>query len=538
MSKVSTYLQSHILGEVSVRSDVRDAFSTDAGVLQVEPEMVVYPRVTNDIRKVARFAWQLAEKGHPLGITTRGGGTDATGSSIGKGLTLALAAHMHEIFEYDIRQRLVRLQPGVSTAALQQALRLQNTTIPVLRGSRGDGTIGGAITSAVGGMYATGSGILETIDQFEVVLANGDVLQTERISKRELNRRKGKEGFEGDLYRGIDGLIDEYAEVISKIPSGDYVGYSAIADVRRKDGSFDLAPLFIGSQGTLGVISEMILKAQPIPEHRSTVVMTFENRELARDAIDELQRLDPKVLEYIDGSFYDQAIRLGKSYGFYGAEPRKNAVVLVVGFEADSERVIKKAVKRLQKTFGAHESVSCTVFDAKQSAEVESILDVVRYVSVPDQEDTAASALYSGFGVPLSHLETFRQGLDTLATKEHIDLPFAGHVATGIYGVYPVLSLKKVGDKQKVLKLIEGLAQLIDSVDGTLVAEGGEGILKSRAVRTRLDEKERELYDAIRKVFDPHGTLNPGVKQDVDLKTLAGYLRSEAVTGDRARFGL
>ena len=538
MSKVSTYLQSHIIGEVSVRSDVRDAFSTDSGVLQIEPEMVVYPRVTNDIRKVARFAWQLAEKGHPLGITTRGGGTDTTGASLGKGLTLALAAHMHEIFEYDIRQRLVRLQPGVSTTALQQALRLQNTTIPVLRGSHGSGTIGGVIASAVGGMYATGGSVLDAIDQLEVVLANGDVLQTERISKRELNRRKGKEGFEGDLYRGIDGLIDEYAEVIAKIPSGDYVGYSAIADVRRKDGSFDLAPLLIGSQGTLGIISEMILKAQPIPEHRSTVVMTFENRELARDAIDELQRLDPKVLEYIDGSFYNQAIRMGKSYTFYGAEVRKNAVVLVVGFEADSERVIKKALKRLHKTFGGHESVSCTVFDAKQSAEVESILDVVRYVSAPEHEDVAASALYAGFGVPLSHLETFRQGLDALAAKEHVELPFAGHVATGIYGVYPTLSLKKVGDKQKVLKLIEGLAQLIDSVDGTLIAEGGEGIVKSRAVRTRLDEKERELYDAIRKVFDPHGTLNPGVKQDVDLKTLAGYLRSQSTVGEHARFGL
>lgn len=538
MSKVSTYLQSHIIGEVSVRSDVRDAFSTDAGVLQIEPEMVVYPRVTNDIRKVARFAWQLAEKGHPLGITTRGGGTDATGASLGKGLTLAVSAHMNEIFEYDIRQRLVRLQPGVSTIALQQALRLQNTTIPVLRGSHGSGTIGGVVASAVGGMYATGSSVLDAIDQLEVVLANGDVLQTERISKRELNRRKGKEGFEGDLYRGIDGLIDEYAEVIAKIPSGDYVGYSTIADVRRKDGSFDLAPLFIGSQGTLGIVSEMILKAQPMPEHRSTVVMTFENRELARDAIDELQRLDPKVLEYIDGSFYNQAIRIGKSYAFYGAEARKNAVVLVAGFEADSERVIKKALKRLHKTFGSHESVSIAVFDAKQSAEVESILDVIRYVSAPEHEDVAGSALYTGFGVPLSHLETFRQGLDALAAKEHVELPFAGHVATGIYGVYPALSLKKVGDKQKVLKLIEGLAQLIDSVDGTLIAEGGEGIMKSRAVRTRLDEKERELYDAIRKVFDPHGTLNPGVKQDVDLKTLAGYLRSQSTVGERARLGL
>lgn len=538
MSKVSTYLQSHIIGEVSVRSDVRDAFSTDAGVLQITPDMVVYPRVTNDIRKVARFAWQLAEKGHPLGITPRGGGTDAAGSSLGKGISLALAPHMHTLFEYDIRQRLIRLQPGVSVGMLQQSLALQNTTLKLLRGSRSNGTIGGLVANATAGMYATGGAMLDAIDQLEVVLANGDVLQTERISKRELNRRKGREGFEGDLYRGIDGLIDEYAETIAKIPSGDYTGYSAIADVRRKDGSFDLAPLFIGSQGTLGIISEMILKVQSRPEHCTTVAMVFDDREVARDAVDELQRCDPQFLEYIDGAFYNQAIREGKTYAFYGEKPRKNAVVLVAGFEAESERPIKKSLKRLQKTFSGIDSVAITTFTEKQTADVDAILDVVSYVSTPEHDEIAASSLYSGFGVPLSHLETFRQGLDALAAKERVELPLAGHVATGIYGVYPSFTLKKVGDKQKILKLIEGIAQLLDSVGGTLIAEGGEGIIKSRAVRSRLDEKELELYDAIRNVFDPLGTLNPGVKQDVDLKTIASYIRSEPSVGRRAQFGL
>ncbi|MGB4762383.1 MAG: FAD-binding oxidoreductase [Candidatus Saccharimonas sp.] len=537
MSKVSTYLQSHVVGEVSTRTDVRQAFSTDGGVLRIEPEMVIYPRATNDIRKVARFSWQLAEKGHPLAITARGGGTDAVGAALGKGVVLALAPHMHTIFEYDAKQKLVRLQPGTSIDSLTQALGLHGATVHVLQGSHGIGTVGGAIANATGGMYAGVSTLLDTVDQLEVVLANGDVLQTERISKRELSKRKGKEGFEGDIYRGIDGIIEEYADVISTIPSGDYTGYSSIADVRRKDGSFDLAPLFIGSQGTLGIITEMILKVEARSEHRSAVALVFKSREVARDAIDALQALNPQLLEYIDGAFYDQALKAGKSYAFYTADS-KAAAVVIVGFENASERLVKKSLKRLEKAFGNHEGVHLMHFDSKHRAELASALDVVRYISAPDQTDVVAPALYTGVGIPLSRLEEFCQGLEALATKERIDLPMAGHVTTGIYGVYPLLSLKKVGDKQKILKLVDALATLVGSVDGTLIAEGGEGILKSRAVRARLDPKLVEMYDAIRKVFDPYDTLNPGVKQDVDLKTLAGYLRNEPSVGDFSRFGL
>ena len=86
MNKVAIYLRGHISGEVSTRDDVREAMSIDGGVLKQKPEMVIYPRNTNDIRKVARFSWQLAEKGHKLPITVRGAGTDATGATVRSGL--------------------------------------------------------------------------------------------------------------------------------------------------------------------------------------------------------------------------------------------------------------------------------------------------------------------------------------------------------------------------------------------------------------------------------------------------------------------
>ena len=148
MSKVASYLRGHLSGEVSVREDVLVAMAMDGGVLAQKPEMVIYPRNTNDIRKVARFSWQLAEKGHKLPITVRGAGTDATGAAIGRGISLVTTAHMNRIFEYDTKQKLIRLQPGVTLTALEAALGLHGTGIMALAGSYPYGTVGGAIASA------------------------------------------------------------------------------------------------------------------------------------------------------------------------------------------------------------------------------------------------------------------------------------------------------------------------------------------------------------------------------------------------------
>ena len=129
MSKVASYLQEHILGQVSTDPAVLSSMSHDASVLEIKPEMVVFPRTTNDIRKVARFCYQLAEKGHVLPITTRGLGSDQTGAAIGKGIILSTPAHMNTIYEYEPKQKLVRVQPGVNFGALNDALRLHGVSI-------------------------------------------------------------------------------------------------------------------------------------------------------------------------------------------------------------------------------------------------------------------------------------------------------------------------------------------------------------------------------------------------------------------------
>lgn len=541
MSKVAAYLRGHISGEVSTRLDVREAMSTDMGVMKIRPELVVYPRTTNDIRKVARFAWQLAEKGHILPVTVRGGGTDATGAAIGKGVSVVTVAHMNHIFEYDVKQKLLRLQPGATVDAVNQSLALHGTAIMPLYRSKGFGTIGGAVASGVAGPLAGKYGTIDgSVDQLEVVLANGDVMQTGRISKRELNRRKGVQGLEGDIYRGIDGIIEENADLLDTLRANDAVGYNTIADVKQKDGSFDLTPLFIGSQGTLGIISELIVKAEYRSLAMAVAVLVFESGNAARDALDDLCKLSPALVDYFDASLFETATAHGKIYDFYvkAKEKLTPASVVIVGFDDFNERQRQKHLKRIQKQFGERDNVFLQTADHAASEDILSALDIAHYTSLPDKNEMTAPHIFSGFHVPTGRLEDFTAALQELGRKDHTALPMAGHVITNTYTIYPTFDLKKVSDKQKILRLMDDLTKLVYAHGGTMVAEGGEGRLKARSTYAQLDEKLVKLYAEIKKVCDPHGILNPGVKESVEIRQLADQLRDDASVGPIARWGI
>lgn len=541
MNKVASYLRGHVLGEVSTRDDVREAMSTDGGVLKLKPEMVIYARNTNDIRKVARFCWQLAEKGHALPITVRGAGTDATGAAIGKGISLVMTAHMNQMFEYDAKQKLVRVQPGVTIGALNQGLALHGACVMSLVGSHPYGTVGGAIASGTTGRLA---GKYQSIDsavhQLEVVLANGDVLQTKRVNKRELSKLKGQQGFVGDIYRGIDRILEEYADVLDTLKANDAVGYNTIADVKQKDGSFDLAPLFVGSQGTLGIIAEIIMKAEFRSLHTAAASLVFSDANAARDALDDICKMSPAFVEYFDAELFESAANVGREFGFYKDAKAEftPAAVVITGFDDFSERHRTKQLKRMTKLFAKADGVKLTTAGSDASDELLTALDVAHYTIWPDQTAQATPRIFGGFHVPTGRLEDFTKALDTLATKEHVSLPLAGHAYTNTYSVYPTFSLGKVADKQKIFKFLDELTGLVYAHGGTMLAEGGEGRLKAKFINAHLDEKLVEMYTEIRKVCDPHGTLNPGVKQANDVRTLAAMLRDQHEAGQNARYGL
>jgi FAD/FMN-containing dehydrogenase len=530
MSKVATYLQEHILGEVTTNPAILAAMSHDLSVLEMTPEMVVYPRVTNDIRKIARFSWQLAEKGHVLGLTARGGGTDETGGAIGKGIAVVTPAHLNQIFEFDAKQKLVRLQPGVMSATLNEALAMQGMFIPALPESGAYSTVGGAIAKNSNGMLAGKYGDMnDWVSQLEVVLANGDVLQTERISKRDLNKKKGQQNFEGEIYRSLDNLIEDNRQLIEQQLGStvrDNAGYSMISKVKHHDGSFDLTPLLIGSQGTLGIISEMIMKTEFKSANTAAAVIGFVSGEAARDALDQvIDGMEPAFVEFYDGDFFTVAATRGKSYNFIKNAGDKTGAVVVVGFDDFSDHARTKKLKRLIKQLNKTDAY-VEAADDETASELLAIREVTAFAVTPDEKAVSAPPIVDGAYVPRERTEEFMAAVKALVAKYGIVMPVHARVLDHTFYARPLLQLHKVGDKQKIFKLLDEYAGLVAHLGGHLIGNGGEGRVKAQFAYKQLDPEVIALFEAVRAIFDPHGILNPGVKQPTEIRQLVSHLRS------------
>lgn len=520
MNKIATYLNEHVLGEVSSQRTVRKYYSQDGSILSMTPELVVFPRVTNDIRKVLRFTWQLAEKGHVIGLTVRGNGTDMTGGAIGRGIIIDTSAHLNRVLQVIIKDRLAHVQAGTSLQTLNEGLVWNGAALTNI--GRSNGTVGGAIAKDISGERGLFSG---SVERLEVVLANGDVIETGKLNKHELRKKQGEQTFEGELYRKLDGLIEDNAELIARLaerPTRDTAGYAAIADIKQKDGSFNLTPLFVGSQGTLGVISEVVVKTDFYNRDQLLLVATVRGKTLPRELVEKITGLEPSVFELVDGALYAAAIEQGKQYAIFGGatEGLADGSIVYIAFNDFSERAQTHKMKRLKKLLDKQD-IGYTTTDEHTVAELESLRSVTSAIALTLHDNEVLAPVVDGVG--LSSIERYNEfvaDVETLAKKVHLSLPLRVNLLTGIVSVYPSFKLGEVSEKQKVFRLMKEYADVVAHHDGVFVASGGEGRLKSNTAWAQYDDATTALYEQVRAIFDPYGTLNPGVKQKADLRRL------------------
>jgi FAD/FMN-containing dehydrogenase len=529
MNKIAVYLNEHLLGEVTSSKAMRRRYSRDGGILSVTPEIVVFPRITNDIRKVARFSWQLAEKGHPLGLTVRGAGSDPTGAAIGKGMVLSTAIHLNNILTLLTKDRLVQVQPGVTFEALNNALKWQGLALANSPKNERYGTIGGAIaTNALGDRGEVSS----AIEKLEIVLANGDLIETGRINKHDLNKKLGLQTFEGEIYRKIEGLLEDNDELIKQLAADrtrDNIGYRSLALVKEKDGSFDLTPLFVGSQGTLGIISEIVLKTEFYKE-QTIAVAVVDDAGMARDITDRLVELGPSVLRTFDGGLFRRAAELGAQASLLGSVEAIGTVIYIE-FNDASDRAQLGKLKKMRKLLN---KLNIGMVDSSdhQIDEFDAVLEISDSLYRAGADDAIALPIIDGAFVPAGRREAFTEALAELTAKHRIELPLSTNVLTGTIDAYPILKLDVIGDKQKLFRLISDYAELVTKTDGAFVSDGAEGRLKANAAWATITDDEAHLYEQLRAIFDPFGTMNPDVKQKNDVRSLVAALRTSFDASD------
>jgi FAD/FMN-containing dehydrogenase len=530
MSKVGHYLQEHVTGEVLSSADVRRHFATDASIFTVAPSLVVYPHDENDVRKVARFSWQLAERGRQIPITSRGAGTDLSGGALGSGIMLVFPAHMNRIVEFDSKSGNVTIEPGITYGKLQQTLMTHGKFLPPYPVSLEYSTIGGAVANNASGVKSLKYGDTRAfVRRMRVVLANGEVIETGRLSKRELNKKLGLATFEGEVYRGIDTLIEDKQELLKKfgLPvTRNSAGYD-LADVKHDDGSIDLTPLFVGSQGTLGIITEVAMDTDDHNPETTLFVATFDSLQNALQAIMELRKLPegPCSIEMIDGNLLALVNRISPSKLKALMPAPYPPIVLLVEFD-DSDRQQKREAKKAKKIFDKYASATQMESELDQQSRLWKIRELSAMAALHSDGHAKALPIIDDGVVPLDKLGQFIEGLYELCKKNHVAPALWGSAGDANVRLQPHLDLSQVGDRQKAFRLMDEYYKLVVSLGGTTTGSYNDGRLRAPYLQTLYGDEMYGVFQKVKQIFDPHSILNPGVKVNVKLEDVKPLIRN------------
>ena len=516
MSKVAHYLQEHLLGEVTDSPEVRRHFSHDASILRVAPSIVVYPRTESDVRKTARFAWQLAKRGRVMPITARGGGSNTSGSAIGSGILLVFTAHMNKILLLDAKKEFIVVEPGATYDKLEQTLYTHGLFLPPYPGSQHYASIGGGIATNAIGEKSVKYGVTgQYVEKLRVVLANGEVIETGPLSKRELNRKLGLSTFEGEVYRALDALLEENAELIEREryrvrALRNAMGYN-LFDVRNKKG-FDLTPLFIGSQGTLGIITEATLDVVSHNPITSMALVSLNDLNDLHETLPEVLKLKPSIFDMVNRAAIELVLQINPNQLAGMLENPSAAIHLFIEFDDVKEADQRKAIKKLQRIFKKIDGVFHSATHPEEMERYWKIRHSVSTILTRPHGQSKAVPVAEDVCVPVNGLVEFLHRAAKTYEANGLTAAAWGSAGDGVVRMQPMLDLGQVGDRQKLYKISEAIYDTVKDLDGSITAAAGDGRIRAPYVSSIYSPEFYDLILKAKNIFDPYGILNPGVK--------------------------
>jgi FAD/FMN-containing dehydrogenase len=522
-------LQRQLLGSITDSPAVREAFATDASIVSLTPQLVVYPRNTADVRKTVQWAAARAEAGKPMGITPRGLGSDTAGGAVGDGVQLVLPAHMHMLLR--MRKDTITVQSGITYATVQQVLQTHLRFIPPAPASARYSTIGGAVASdAVGEATVKYGATRDYVKGLKVVLADGSLIETGRISARELHKRKGRPTLEGEVYRKLDSLILDNEDIITKVqPAGQRHGAGyALSKVRRKDGSFDLGQIFIGAQGTLGVITEVTLKTMPWQPRTTLVAGFFSNIRQAGEALAKLRQLGPASLELIDGHILEQLQKhQPEDVSLHAPKPLPKLLALIE-FDNISQLAQTMSARRAERIFAKYGSGCQTATDPVQQEGLRKLRRTGAALGWLKPGSKAALPFMDDASVPPAKLIQLWEQTRKLLGKYEIEAGMWAQAGEARLHVQPMLDLSRAKDVNKLFALGHEYAELVIGLGGS-PSSTGDGLLHAPYLSELYGADMYELFRQVKAIFDPQDIMNPGKIVNVTPADVRVALRTEYV---------
>ncbi|MEK7390767.1 MAG: FAD-binding oxidoreductase [Patescibacteria group bacterium] len=538
-------------GEVEDDDTTLANYSRDASLFEVRPRLVVFPKDAEDIKALVKFIGEKKMtdkkttentdkkfggeaprvKNETLSITARSAGTCMSGGSLNESIIVDVTRHLHGIKSLSKDEALVL--PGTFYRDFEVETLKLGSILPCYTASKNLCALGGMIANNAAGEKTLQYGKMENyVKELKVVFADGNEYTVKPLSKTELEVKMASTTFEGNLYKQIFELItqnqkdiDAAKPKVSKNSAGYYLW-------NVWDGeTFDLTKLIVGSQGTLGIVTEAKIKLAPVKKVSKLFVIFMPNLSKLGNLVNEILEFKPESLESYDDRTIKMAVRflpeMLKSmntasffkliFGFIpevfmmltGGIPK---MILLVEFAGDDETTVNKQMSALKSKIGH--------FKLKTRA-IRSLPETEKYWTIRHESFNLLRKHVRGMRtapfvddiiVRPEFLPEFLPKMRAILDEYKLLYTIAGHAGNGNFHIIPLMDMKDERNRNIIREVSDKVYDLVLSYDGSITAEHNDGIVRTPYIAKMFGPKIYSLFINTKNIFDPENIFNPGKK--------------------------
>ncbi len=526
-------IQIFFKGDIDDSEETLLQYSHDASIFNVRPKIVVFPKDSQDVVNLVKWVnknstrQDLVKKYGKLSITARCAGTDMSGGAVGESIILDFTRYMNNLISF-IDDKIT-VQPGMFYRDFEKITLEKRLILPCFTASKSINAMGGMFGNNSAGERTlkygqTGDYILET----KIVFADGIERIVKPISLNEISKQQ-------EIYTKIYDLIKDNEEEIKlakpnvhKNSAGYYI-WNVV-----KDNIFDLNKLLIGSQGTLGIATEITFKLVPEPKYTRLLVVFLRDMNLLPDLVNRILKYNPQSLESYDDKTFLLVIKYIKDFSkLLGL---KNFLGLIFSFVPEAMMTLRhgfpKLVLLVEFTGETQEKVDK---EAKRAlTELESVKKIgIRLTKNAIEAKKYWTIRHEAFNLIRYHLKKLKSRPfvdDVIVRPEKLpeffpalykilneykkEMTFAvgGHAGDGNLHIYTLINPKDPNLKEMIMQVSNKVYDLVVKLGGSITAEHNDGLIRTPYLNKMYSEKIIKIFAEIKKIFDSKNIFNPGKK--------------------------
>jgi FAD/FMN-containing dehydrogenase len=533
-------------GEVLTTPHIREKYSHDASIYEMLPDAVVFPHDSTDIQQLVRFVADNKQLFPNLSLTPRGAGTDMSGGALSNSLLIDMTKHFNAIERVTIHE--LHVQPGVFMHDIDPVLDQKAVMLGCVPASRAWCTIGGMVGNNSGGEQSLRYGNTERfVNKLSVVFADGNEYIVEPLTKRQLTIKMDQDTFEGRLYAQVYHLIeDNYNLIHNARPkvNKNSMGYNLWSVWDRDTGIFDLTHLITGSQGTLGIVTDITMRLIPKPRHSGLLVLYLHDTKQLGQIIQTVMAHAPATFEGFDDITFElgikhfqlfrkqlgtkewlkqQASLLSSVARFKGHLP---GLVLMVEFEGITTSEVLSRIAALQTDLAPFKLKMEIAGNEESSSKFWQIRRASLSLLRQRVHNKYASPFIDDLVVPPKHLPVFLPELRKIIRKYKLPATIAGHFGDGNFHIIPLMDIENPADQAKLEPTMREIVPLVLKYGGTLAGEHNDGMVRGPWLPAVFGDDMYQIFRHTKEIFDPMYIFNPHKKTDADWDYSMRHIRT------------